>query len=197
MKPASNSQVARSVVNTPLGRIRVEATARGVCHMGFTKAGAGRPAKREAHASREARAHVVAGIRQLREYFAGQRKEFRLPLDLRGTEYQLRVWQKLLEIPFGQTVSYGELARRVGLPHSPRAAGTACGSNPLAVVVPCHRVIGADGKLHGYGGGLWRKQRLLELEGSAPRSFAAQKALPLNFAAQPAKLAARAAAPRA
>ncbi|HWQ02863.1 MAG TPA: MGMT family protein, partial [Candidatus Nitrosotenuis sp.] len=84
-----------------------------------------------------------------------------------------------LEIPFGQTLSYGELARRVGLPNAPRAVGAACGANPVCVAVPCHRVIGSDGGLHGYGGGLWRKQALLELEGAeAAKRLTRQRTLP-------------------
>lgn len=105
---------------------------------------------------------VVAG--QLNEFFAGSRQEFDLPLKLVGTEFQKRVWELLLTIPFGQTRSYGDLARELGDPDLTRAVGMANGANRIAIVVPCHRVIGADGSLTGYGGGLWRKKRLLELE---------------------------------
>ncbi len=102
--------------------------------------------------------------RQLEEYFAGCRTTFDVPLKPRGTEFQRRVWQELCRIPYGVTISYGELARRIGNPNASRAVGLANGQNPLAIVVPCHRVIGANGKLVGYGGGLPRKQMLLELE---------------------------------
>ena len=102
--------------------------------------------------------------RQLGEYFAGGRRRFDLPLDLRGTAHQKRVWSELLKIPFGETISYGQLAERVG--SSPRAVGGANGSNRVPIVVPCHRVIAADGSLGGFGGGLPVKQHLLELEGS-------------------------------
>ena len=105
--------------------------------------------------------HVDA---QLREYFAGERTEFELPLELRGPEFHKRVWKALLGIPYGETISYGALAQRVGSPAHARAVGAANGANPIAIVVPCHRVIGADGTLVGYGGGLRRKQMLLDLE---------------------------------
>lgn len=101
---------------------------------------------------------------QLEEYFAQQRTRFELALDLHGSELYRRVWQGLIEIPYGRTTSYGELAERVGVPGQARAVGAANGANPIAIIVPCHRVIGADGSLVGYGGGLWRKQKLLDLE---------------------------------
>jgi methylated-DNA-[protein]-cysteine S-methyltransferase len=102
--------------------------------------------------------------RQLAEYFEGRRREFDVRLSLHGSPFQRRVWDALREIPYGETISYGELARRVGVPSAARAVGVANGHNPVAVIVPCHRVIGADGSLTGYGGGLGRKRLLLELE---------------------------------
>jgi methylated-DNA-[protein]-cysteine S-methyltransferase len=101
---------------------------------------------------------------QLSEYFAGQRVTFDVPLVMRGAPFERQVWQALQGIPYGETVSYGEIARRVGQPSAARAVGLANGRNPIAVIVPCHRVIGADGSLTGYGGGLERKRLLLELE---------------------------------
>jgi methylated-DNA-[protein]-cysteine S-methyltransferase len=101
---------------------------------------------------------------QLDEYFAGERTEFELAVELRGTPFQRKVWNALREIPYGTTISYGELARRVGRPNGARAVGAANGRNPVAVVVPCHRVIGADGSLTGFGGGVERKRLLLGLE---------------------------------
>jgi len=101
---------------------------------------------------------------QLGQYFAGERTSFDVALALEGQPFQLRVWQALQEIPYGETASYGEIARRVGQPDSARAVGLANGRNPVAVIVPCHRVIGADGSLTGYGGGLERKRLLLDLE---------------------------------
>jgi methylated-DNA-[protein]-cysteine S-methyltransferase len=101
---------------------------------------------------------------QLSAYFAGELTEFDLPLSPTGTDFQLRVWAGLRAIPYGQTVSYGELARRMGSPAASRAVGLANGRNPIAIVIPCHRVIGSDGSMTGYGGGLDRKQFLLALE---------------------------------
>ena len=101
---------------------------------------------------------------QLAEYFAGTRRDFALPLAPVGSDFQRRVWAELLKIPHGATRSYLEMAKRLGVPKAPRAIGRANGSNCLALVIPCHRVIRADGELCGYGGGIWRKQRLLELE---------------------------------
>jgi len=106
--------------------------------------------------------------RQLREYFAGKRRSFDLPLAPKGTPFQREVWQALASIPYGRTSSYGELAARVGRPSASRAIGAANGRNPLPIVLPCHRVIGADGSLTGFGGGLPTKQFLLKLEGALP-----------------------------
>lgn len=101
---------------------------------------------------------------QLEEYFAGTRDRFEVKMQMDGTAFQRTVWHELTQIPYGETISYGELARRIGRPDRARAVGTANGQNPIAVIVPCHRVIGANGKLVGYGGGLDNKRRLLELE---------------------------------
>lgn len=106
-------------------------------------------------------------IRQLEEYFAGKRKEFDLPLAPRGTEFQQKVWKTLTEIPHGKAVSYSDIAVRIGNPNAVRAVGLANGRNPIPIVIPCHRVIGKDGSLTGYGGGLPIKQKLLALEGIA------------------------------
>jgi len=102
--------------------------------------------------------------RQLREYFDGRRVEFDLPLAPEGTAFQRDVWQKLCEIPYGSTISYGELARRVGNPKASRAVGAANGQNPIPIVIPCHRVIGSNGSLTGFGGGIDMKRRLLDFE---------------------------------
>ncbi len=101
---------------------------------------------------------------QLGEYFDARRRDFTLPLVYPGSPFQVKVWNALREIPYGETISYEELARRVGSPTGQRAAGHANGQNPLAVIIPCHRVINKDGKLGGYGGGLWRKRLLLDVE---------------------------------
>ena len=101
---------------------------------------------------------------QLRDYLRGRRRDFALPLAARGTAFQQRVWREIASIGYGATISYGELARRCGAPEAIRAAAAATGRNPLSIVVPCHRVVGADGSLTGYAGGLDRKARLLALE---------------------------------
>jgi methylated-DNA-[protein]-cysteine S-methyltransferase len=126
---------------------------------------------------------------QLAEYFAGERQQIDVPLKLDGTPFQLRVWQELVRIPFGETISYGQLAQRVGQPTASRAVGHANGRNPISIIVPCHRVIGANGKLTGYGGGIDKKQWLLAWERSAmaaepfpapaPTIRAAERQLPL------------------
>ncbi len=103
-------------------------------------------------------------IRQLQAYFCGELKEFDVPLAMEGTVFQLRVWNELRKIPYGETISYAQLAERIGNPQAVRAVGLANGSNPIPIIVPCHRVIGSDGSLTGFGGGLSTKKKLLELE---------------------------------
>jgi methylated-DNA-[protein]-cysteine S-methyltransferase len=112
-------------------------------------------------------------VAELEEYFAGERREFTFPLDLRGTDFQLACWQALLAIPYGETRSYADIARAIGKPNAFRAVGMANNRNPIAIVVPCHRVIGSDGTLCGYGGGLDVKRKLLELEGALSGTLAA------------------------
>jgi methylated-DNA-[protein]-cysteine S-methyltransferase len=128
--------------------------------------------------TREDEAPLLAEARrQLAAYFDGRLRDFDLPLAPRGTTFQQRVWEELARIPYGTTLSYGEVARRIGQPGSARAVGLANGANPIAIVLPCHRVIGANGKLVGYGGGLPRKEALLAFEAAVaatgPRPFAA------------------------
>ncbi|MDE7160901.1 MAG: methylated-DNA--[protein]-cysteine S-methyltransferase [Muribaculaceae bacterium] len=114
---------------------------------------------------------VLAGaIRQLDEYFAGERKDFDVPLLLTGTPFRMAVWRALREVPYGQTLSYSALARRIGRPAAVRAVASAVGANPISIFVPCHRIIGASGALTGYAGGLDAKRRLLALE-SESRNF--------------------------
>ena len=112
-------------------------------------------------------------VRQLDEYLAGRRREFRFELDLRGTEFQLACWRALLAIPYGETRTYADIARAVGRPQGFRAVGMANNRNPIAIVVPCHRVIASDGTLCGYGGGLDTKRKLLQLEGALSGTLAA------------------------
>lgn len=121
----------------------------------------------------ESEAELRPYARELEEYFNGTRREFTFPLDLRGTEFQVSCWRALVEIPYGETRSYADIARAVGRPQGFRAVGMANNRNPIAIVVPCHRVIASDGTLCGYGGGLDVKRKLLELEGALSGMLAA------------------------
>ncbi len=121
----------------------------------------------------ESEAALRPYVRELEEYFAGRRREFSFPLDLRGTEFQVACWRALLKIPYGETRTYADIARTVGRPQGFRAVGMANNRNPVAIVVPCHRVIASDGTLCGYGGGLDIKRKLLELEGAFSGTLAA------------------------
>jgi methylated-DNA-[protein]-cysteine S-methyltransferase len=114
----------------------------------------------------EANEWMEQAAQELRDYFAGSLRLFRVPLDMQGTDFQLSVWNHLVRIPFGETRSYAQVAEAIGRPKSVRAVGAANGANPVAIIVPCHRVIGSNGTLTGYGGGLPLKKRLLELEGA-------------------------------
>lgn len=157
-RPAPQS---RARLDTPLGPMTAGATDEGVCLLEFADDEA--PPGEVLHDGAAAR-HLHALGTQLAEYFAGVRRDFDLPLALTGTDFQKRVWQQLLRVPFGETITYDELAHRAGSPGASRAAGQANGSNPVAIVVPCHRVIRASGETGGYAGGPDRKRRLLDLE---------------------------------
>lgn len=126
---------------------------------------------------------LLRTVRQLEEYFAGRRTEFDLPLDVKGTEFQTRVWRELSRIPYGQTLSYRDIARKLRQETAARAVGTTNGRNPISIVVPCHRVIAANGGLGGYAGGLEIKQKLLALERSRVSAQPKPKMMPasLNF----------------
>ncbi len=147
---------------SPIGPLLIAGDAQAVTRISFPKDG--RAVRPEAEWTESAKGPVGEAIRQLREYFSGRRRDFDLPLAPEGTEFQQSVWRRLQEIPYGATISYGELAKRVGNANASRAVGAANGKNPLPIVVPCHRVIGANGKLVGFGGGLPIKQALLEIE---------------------------------
>ncbi|SDH06533.1 methylated-DNA-[protein]-cysteine S-methyltransferase [Pseudomonas flavescens] len=121
---------------------------------------------------REAGSQLDETSRQLDDYFAGRRQRFELPLNPQGTPFQQSVWRALQDIPFGRLDSYSALARRIDRPRAVRAVGAANGANPICIIIPCHRVIGRDGSLTGFAGGLPRKQLLLELEGAVPRTQA-------------------------
>jgi methylated-DNA-[protein]-cysteine S-methyltransferase len=114
---------------------------------------------------------LAACVAQLGEYFAGTRTEFDFPLAPRGSDFQQRVWREIARVPYGKTISYAELATRAGAPGQARAAGAATGRNPVSLAIPCHRIVGSDGSLTGYAGGLERKRELLELEGALQRSL--------------------------
>ena len=151
-------------IDSPVGPLLLAADAGGLTRVHF-QAG---PAPLQPPAGwRHDAAPLEDAITQLAEYFSGKRRTFGLPLAPAGTPFQLSVWQALRAIPYGDTVSYGQLARQLGLPQGARAVGLANGSNPLPIIVPCHRVIGADGSLTGFGGGLPIKRALLSLEGAA------------------------------
>lgn len=149
--------------DSPLGELLL-AGADGALHLISFPSGKGRR-RPERDWSEDAKPFRAAST-QLSEYFAGRRERFDLPLAPAGTEFQLSVWRGLRKIPYGRTWSYAELADRIGRPRAMRAVGAANGANPLPIVVPCHRVIGADGSLTGFGGGLPAKRLLLELEGA-------------------------------
>jgi methylated-DNA-[protein]-cysteine S-methyltransferase len=148
-------------VPSPLGPLLLAADHSGLRHIDFMN---GRHEVRPNPSWRHDASPFGEAVRQLQAYFAGQLETFDLALSPQGTPFQLAVWRLLCEIPYGQTISYGELARRLGNPNAARAVGLANGSNPIPIVIPCHRVIGSNGKLTGYGGGLPIKEKLLALE---------------------------------
>src|SRR4051794_35862789 len=150
-----------ATVDSPIGELLLVSDGEALC--GLSMQGGRRPLRIDPAWS-AAREPFEAVTRQLGEYFAGERTAFDLPLQPHGTDFQRAGWAALRAIPYGETRSYGEIARAVGRPDAVRAVGAANGSNPIAVIVPCHRVIGADGSLTGFGGGLERKRILLDLE---------------------------------
>jgi len=155
---------AFSYFDSPIGRLLL--TSDGAALTGVYMEPSRKAQSTDGWAQDAAVAPLAATLRQLSEYFAGTRREFDLPLRLQGSTFQQRVWRELLDIPYGATWSYGQLARRIGNPSASRAVGLANGRNPISILVPCHRVIGADGSLTGYGGGLERKRWLLAHEGT-------------------------------
>lgn len=143
-------------IHSPVGYLKVTATSKAITGIHFSKT--------KSKDSKEIPAVLKKAEKELQEYFKGKRKSFDLPLEFDGTEFQKNVWKALSTIPFGQTVSYKDIAIQVGSPKACRAVGLANNKNPISIVVPCHRVIGSSGKLVGYGGGLSNKQKLLDLE---------------------------------
>ena len=150
--------VART--QSPVGELVLAATGDGLTHLLFARSTTGP----EPVGSASGDAIIVETLRQLDEYFEGRRRSFDIPLNPSGTDFQRQVWMALRDIPYGATTSYGELAARIGRPQAMRAVGAANGRNPISIIVPCHRVIGRDGTLTGYGGGLPAKRLLLALE---------------------------------
>jgi methylated-DNA-[protein]-cysteine S-methyltransferase len=153
-------------MRSPVGRLKLVASDRGLVAILWDADG--KAERIPLPASRRLDRHpvLVETERQLKEYFSGRRKQFSLKLDLHGTPFQNRVWRALLKIPFGETRSYGEIARQLGHPNAARAVGAANGKNPISIIAPCHRLIGSSGKLHGFAGGLKAKADLLKHEGA-------------------------------
>lgn len=151
---------AFTFLSSPFGKILVAWSDRGLERVGIGADVEGQADPRW----RLDRSLECEATRQLRAYFDGSLRRFDLPLVVEGTPFRVKVWRALERIPFGETVSYGRVGEWVGSPGSPRAVGTACGANPLPIVIPCHRVIGANGKLVGFGGGLEMKRAMLEFE---------------------------------
>ena len=165
-------QVATRIIDSPLGGLIAGASPEGICLLEFPE-----PDRLEPQIEiirRRLRCEITPGEsphldllqQELARYFAGELAAFTVPLVMRGTPFQERVWSELRRIPYGATRSYEDLARAIGAPGAPRAVGHANGMNPVAIVVPCHRVINKNGALGGYGGQLWRKEMLLRLEGA-------------------------------
>ena len=153
--------------DSPLGPITLAASAQGLCGLWFdNQKHAPTEAQRQRWVTDAQHPVLQSAAAQIQAYWRGESLAWRAELDLSaGTPFQQSVWQALRQIPAGQSLSYGELARRLGKPQAVRAVGAAVGRNPVSIIVPCHRVLGAGGQLTGYAGGLWRKQALLQLEG--------------------------------
>ncbi|MBB4571768.1 methylated-DNA--[protein]-cysteine S-methyltransferase [Rhizobium leucaenae] len=158
------------IVNSPVGKLKLVASHAGLAAILWDN---DRPNRVRLNIVAEHENHpvLVETERQLQEYFAGKRQVFDLPLDFAGTEFQKKVWQALLTIPFGETRSYAEIAAQIDAPKAIRAVGAANARNPISIIAPCHRVIGSAGDLRGFAGGLERKTYLLEFEGSETKTF--------------------------
>jgi methylated-DNA-[protein]-cysteine S-methyltransferase len=167
---ATSKRHVYKIVESPIGRLKLVASEEGLAAILWDN---DRPHRVRLNIEREDGAHpvLVETARQLEEYFSGRRKTFALTLDPAGTPFQRKVWDALRTIPFGETRSYGQIARQIGNPSAVRAVGAANGRNPVSIVTPCHRVIGSTGKLTGFAGGLDVKARLLALEGAKTESF--------------------------
>jgi methylated-DNA-[protein]-cysteine S-methyltransferase len=164
--PKSNSTYVSKTIPSPVGRLTLVASDAGLAAVLWENDS---PRRVPITVASEDPKHPVLreAERQLKEYFAGKRTSFELPLDFHGTDFQKRVWKALLKIPFGETRSYAQIARALGKPTAMRAVGAANGKNPISIIAPCHRVIGKDGTLTGFAGGLKAKAHLLALERAA------------------------------
>lgn len=140
---------------SPIGLIEISGTADAIRSLNFVEA---------PHEGCHSNNVVDHAVKEIEEYFNGNRREFEVPLELQGTAFQKAVWRQLLKIPYGSTSSYGEIARAIGNPKAVRAVGGANHRNPISLIIPCHRVIGSDGSMTGYGSGIWRKEWLLKHE---------------------------------
>src|SRR5215467_12038129 len=166
---SSMSRIYCTTIESPVGGLRLVAEELGLRSVLFLRGGdLQKPGPKHKSAWKEDAAFFTDVVRQLRAYFAGELRAFDIPLLMEGTDFQKRVWKSLQAIPYGETISYGELAKRIGDPKAVRAVGAANGQNPIPIIVPCHRVIGSNGSLTGFGGGLENKRKLLELERGQP-----------------------------
>ena len=169
-RKAKVQAIVTQTIGSPVGPLQLGATAGGICLLEFSDCRAvpteiGQLNNAVAPPVRGGNEHLARMADQLARYFEGALTEFTVPLDIvRGTRFQREVWARLLQIPFGRTMSYGQIAEAIGRPGAQRAVGSANRANSIAIVIPCHRVVQSDGKLGGYGGGLWRKQFLLDHE---------------------------------
>ena len=156
-------------MDSPIGELTLVASDRGLFYVFLPVRGRGvteallRKTFPGVHIAKD-KGRLAESIRQIREFFAGKRKTFSVELDLQGTEFQKKVWKALAEVPYGMTESYAGIARNIRNPQSARAVGAACGANPIPIVIPCHRIVGRDGSLTGFAGGLPIKQKLQDLE---------------------------------
>lgn len=160
-----SQKLVKTVFDSPVGRLLLVVDDSAVIWLGWINEGLGSPKDFDDVSSGE-NAISKETLRQLSDYFSGKRKQFNLPLLPKGSTFQKKVWEELYNIPYGQVITYGEQANRLGMPKASRAVGAANGKNPICIIVPCHRVIGRSGKLTGFGGGLQNKMKLLQLEGA-------------------------------
>lgn len=156
--------LAYKTIDSPVGKLKLVASKTSLVAVLWEKEKPNRVRLGELE-ERETHSVLIKAERQIAEYFAGQRRSFSVPIDIQGTSFQKQVWKALLAIPFGETRTYGDLAKQLGSPQAARAVGAATGKNPISIIVPCHRVVGSSGKPTGFAGGLDAKTGLLELEG--------------------------------